>query len=219
MQISSPIIPAIIPQSYDDLLVQVEKLKGLPEVHVDVVDGLFVPSISWPYIAHDSVVEAYDVLSLFSLEVDLMVQNPLPAAREWLLAGADQLVFHIETISVEAFKVFTDECKVSVGVALSSATPLSQLYPYLPFADYVQCMSIAAIGSQGQPFDDSVISRLQTLKNEFPNLPLSVDGSINESTISKLTPLGLKRFIVGSAIIKAEYPKEVYTKLTLLVQS
>jgi ribulose-phosphate 3-epimerase len=216
MSFTSPIVPAIIPQSYDDLVAQVGKITGLPEVHVDVVDGVFVPSISWPYIGGDDVVRAFDLLAVFSLEVDLMVAKPLPAAEAWLKAGADQLVFHIETISVEAFKAFTDECKVSVGVSLNSATPLSQLHPYLPYADYIQCMGIASIGSQGQPFDESVIARLTQLQNEYPNLPLSIDGSVNQNTIPLLAPLKLPRLIVGSAIMGAADAKEAYHTLTTL---
>ncbi|MBY0538620.1 hypothetical protein K2P47_04460 [Patescibacteria group bacterium] len=216
MQISSPIIPAIIPQSYNDLVEQVKKITGLPEVHVDVVDGVFVPSVSWPYNSESDVVEAFALLSQFSLEVDLMVEKPLPAARAWLVAGADQLVFHVETISVDAFAQFTAECPVSVGISCSNDTPLTVLYDYIPHADYVQCMGIAKIGSQGQPFDMTVIERLQQIKQQFPQVALSIDGSINESSIPNLLSLGISRFIVGSAIIKAEYPKEVYQTLTAL---
>jgi ribulose-phosphate 3-epimerase len=219
MQISSPIVPAIIPQSYDDLVQQVEKIKGLPEVHVDVVDGVFVPSVSWPYNGGWDVVIALGLLSQFSLEVDLMVAQPLPAAHAWLKAGADQLVFHVETISVEAFAQFTADCPVSVGISCNNDTPLPILYEYLPHADYVQCMGIATIGSQGQPFDESVIERISQIHAQYPKIALGVDGSINESTIPKLLQLGLSRFIVGSAIITAEQPKEAYAKLTKLAQS
>jgi ribulose-phosphate 3-epimerase len=219
MQISSPIIPAIIPQSYDDLVLQVKKITSLPEVHVDVVDGVFVPSVSWPYSPEGDVVSARDLLARFSLEVDLMVSKPLPAAVAWLAAGADQLVFHVETISVEAFAQFVADCPVSVGIACNNSTPLAVLYDYVPHADYVQCMGIATIGSQGQPFDEGVIERMLQIRQQFPQMAIAIDGSINESTIPKLIPLGLARFIVGSAIIKAEHPRDVYAKLTQLAQS
>jgi pentose-5-phosphate-3-epimerase len=148
-----------------------------------------------------------------------MVAKPLPAAQAWLKAGADQLVFHVETVSVEAFKKFTDDCPVSVGISCNNGTPLSVLYGYLPHADYVQSMGIATIGSQGQPFDESVIARITQIKNDFPYLMQSIDGSINELTVPQLTSLGLSRFIVGSALIKAQHPKEVYIALTKLALS
>lgn len=218
MSITSPIIPAIIPTSYKDLVLQVTKLRGLPEVHVDVIDGIFAPATSWPYHDQADVTTAYELLAPFSLEVDLMVAKPLPAAKAWLKAGADQLVFHIETISVEAFKQFTFECPVSVGVSCSNSTPLQLLYPYLPFTDYVQCMGIATIGSQGQPFDESVLERLKQIQIKFPKLSLSIDGSINETTVPLLKDLKLSRYIVGSAIMNACEPKEMYRTLTALTK-
>jgi ribulose-phosphate 3-epimerase len=219
MSLTSKIIPAIIPRSYDNLVTQIATISGLPEVHVDVVDGVFVPAISWPYREPVDVTMAFGVLEKFSLEVDLMVAKPLPAALEWLKAGADQLVFHIETIESKVLENFTHAHAVTVGVALSSDTPLEALYPYLPFVEYVQVMGIATIGAQGQPFDDRVIDRIKSLREAYPSMPISIDGSVNNKTISQLKNLGLQRFIVGSAIVSAENPKDAYYELTKLTQS
>ena len=141
------------------------------------------------------------------------------AAAAWLKAGADQLVFHIETISVERLQDFTQKQAVTVGVAISSATPLETVYPYIPFVDYVQVMGIAEIGAQGQPFDVSVVERIITLATLYPQLPLSIDGSVNMKTLQQLKTLPLSRFIVGSAIIQHANPQEAYAELTQLVQS
>lgn len=219
MQLSSLIIPALIPTSYDDLVQTIAQLRGLPEVHVDVVDGKFVPAMSWPYKENDDVRKAYELLRPFSLEVDLMVENPLKAAEAWLEAGADQLVFHIETISASVLKNFAHVHNVTIGVALSSATNLKDLHLYLPFVEYVQVMGIALIGAQGQPFDSSVIARIKTIQEKYPALPISIDGSVNGSTLSQLKNLGLHRFIVGSAIVGCSDPKRAYQELTKLVQS
>lgn len=219
MQLSSPIIPAVIPQSFTNLEQMVGKLRGLPEIHVDVVDGKFVPATSWPYKENDDVTKAYALLQPFSLEVDLMVDNPLRAAEAWLKAGADQLVFHIETISVPVLENFTRTHGVTIGVSLNSATALETIYPYLPFVDYVQVMGIAHIGSQGQPFDETVLERIKILKETYPDLPLSIDGSINKETLPQLKSLGLHRYIVGSAIVGAANPKDAYEALSTLVRS
>lgn len=219
MTLSSPIVPAIIPQSYDDLVRVVSQLQGLPEIHVDVVDGKFVPAVSWPYLHNDDVSVAYKLLAPFSLEVDLMVEKPLPEANAWLKAGADQLVFHIETIEASVLENFIQAHDVTVGVAISSATPLEALFPYLQFVTYVQVMGIASIGSQGQPFDSAVINRIATLRNKYPHLPISIDGSVNATTLPLLKNMGLHRFIVGSAIIGSTDPKVAYQALTNLVKS
>ncbi len=219
MQLSSPIIPAIIPQSYDDLVQTIDQLRGLPEVHVDVVDGKFVPAISWPYIENNDVTRAFNLLRPFSLEVDLMVENPLRAAEAWLKAGADQLVFHIETIEATVLENFTHRHNVTVGVAISSDTPLENLYPYLAFVEYVQVMGISTIGAQGQPFDTSVIDRIKAIQDMYPTMAISIDGSVNPDTLPQLKNLGLQRFIVGSAIVGTPHPKNAYEELTKLVRS
>ncbi|MES2748785.1 MAG: hypothetical protein V4606_00085 [Patescibacteria group bacterium] len=219
MSFSSPIVPAIIPQSFADLQNQISKLRGLPEVHVDVVDGVFVSACSWPYSHHESVITSFQLLEPFSLEVDLMVEKPLPAALEWLKAGADQLVFHIETIAPAVLENFVQQHDVTIGVALSSNTSLETLYPYLPFIDYVQLMGIATIGAQGQPFDISVLERISVLRENHPHIPISIDGSVNAETLPQLKNFSLERYIVGSAIMGADNPREAYRTLTALVQS
>lgn len=219
MQLSSPIVPAVIPQSFDDLVKIITQLQGLPEIHVDVVDGKFVPAVSWPYKENDDVSKAYELLRPFSLEVDLMVENPLRAAEAWLKAGADQLIFHIETIEATVLENFTYRHNVTVGVAISSDTPLENLYPYLAFVEYVQVMGIATIGTQGQPFDSSVIDRIKAIQDMYPAMAISIDGSINPSTLPQLKNLGLQRFIVGSAIVGTSHPKNAYQELTELVRS
>ena len=219
MQLSSPIIPAIIPQSYDDLVQTIALLQGLPEVHVDVVDGKFVSAISWPYKENDDVSKAYELLRPFSLEVDLMVENPLRAAEAWLKAGADQLVFHIETIEAKVLERFTQTHDVTVGVAMSRVTPSENLFPYLPFVEYVQVMGIATIGAQGQPFDSSAIERIKTIQKKYPAMPISIDGSVNKDTLPLLKKLGLHRFILGSAIVGTKNPKKAYQDFTELVRS
>lgn len=208
-----------MPTSYADLVHIIEKLPGLPEVHVDVLDGKFVPATSWPHTNGDDVAIAYELLRPFSLEVDLMVEKPLVAAEAWLRAGADQLVFHIETIEASVLENFTHAHAVTVGVALDNDTSLEKLQPFLAFVDYVQLMGIATIGAQGQPFDTRVIERIKSIRTTHPAMPISIDGSVNKDTLPQLKHLGIHRFIVGSAIVSAENPKNAYLELTKLAQS
>lgn len=219
MIIHSPIVPAVIPKSFSDLVVQVKKLTGLPEIHVDVTDGKFVPMVSWPYENKDSVVEAAELLESFSLEVDLMVSNPIEAAKQWLKAGADQLVFHVETLTVSELKNFTETYDVTIGIAASNSTPLEKVYEYIKYCDYIQVMGIAEIGSQGQPFDKSCLERIKNIRTEYKEMAISIDGSVNSKTLSMLSELSLDRYIVGSAIMATESPRNTYLDLTKLVSS
>ena len=217
--ISSPIVPAIIPSSVADLAATIHALGHVPELHVDVVDGQFVPFRSWPYITPDSPVSALSVLAPYTLEVDLMVLDPVTAAVDWVGVGADRLVFHVESISVDAFKAFVLATTVTVGISALNDTPFTTLEAYLPFADFVQVMGIAAIGAQGQPFDERGFERIVTLQSEYPQLSLSLDGSVNADTLPRLATLGLDRYIMGSAIVKAADPAAAYTLFSRIARA
>jgi len=213
---TSPIIPAIIPSTLSDLRQLVSRLAGLPEIHLDVVDGIFVPFISWPYNSQELPRVAKESLDVFSLEVDLMVSKPLSAAHNWIEAGADQLVFHVETISLASFKDFTDNTNMTIGISSNNDTDFNILKEYLPYADYVQVMGIGAIGTQGQPFDVRSLNRIAMIRENFPNLAISIDGSVNAETLPKLVSLKLNRYIIGSAIIKQDDQILAYKKFTTM---
>lgn len=215
----SPIVPAIIPQSYNDLEAQVARLVGVPEVHLDVVDGVFVDSLSWPYEPVGIPQRAQALLAPFSLEVDLMVEDQCGAGAAWLMAGADQLVFHAEVVSVSELEQFSTIHRCSIGIAASNEYPLEQLYQYFPFVDYVQVMGIAQIGAQGQSFDSRALTRIARIQADFPQLHISLDGSVNPETLPSLTKFHLQRLIVGSAIMGAPHPLKAYHELTNLVHS
>jgi ribulose-phosphate 3-epimerase len=214
-----PIVPAIIPKSAAEILELLPKLSFSPEVHVDVVDGQFVPYVSWPYSPSGSPLEIKTETDKFTLEVDLMVEDPLLAAESWLAAGADMLVFHTENISPDALKRFAESTKISIGIAAINDTPLEVLETYLGAVDYVQLMGIAKVGAQGQPFDARVLTRIIELKKSYPTLTISIDGSVNQQTVTKLVAAGADRLICGSAIVGAANPRAAYTELLAQINS
>lgn len=208
-----PIVPAIIPQSAGELKETLGQLKFSPEIHVDVVDGKFVPFVSWPYEPIGSPAEVKQSTDSYTLEVDLMVEDPVSAAKEWIKAGADMLVFHVETISYDDFLDFASTTSISIGISALNDTPLQVFKPYIKVADAIQLMGIAKIGAQGLPLDERVFDRIEELKREFPHHPITVDGSVNMETIKRLDEAGVDRFICGSAIVGAHDPLLAYQKL------
>lgn len=212
-----PIVPAFIPQSETDAKETLQALRFSPEVHLDVVDGKFTSTISWPYEPVGDSIAIKQYSDQFSLEVDLMVADPLIAAVDWVTAGADMLVFHVETVSLENFKNFEAFTHVSVGVSAHGDTPLSTLFEYAEFADCIQLMGIHEIGAQGQPFDTSVLDKIAAVKAAYPEKPITIDGSVNEHTIVKLKKAGADRFIVGSAITLQPDPAAAHKALSLLI--
>jgi ribulose-phosphate 3-epimerase len=208
-----PIVPALIPKSSEQIITVLPNLSFSPEVHVDVVDGKFVPFSSWPYSPAGEPATVSATTDHFTLEVDLMVEDPISAATAWIEAGADMLVFHVETIDLATFTRFADTTNISIGISALNDTPLEVLEPYAAVADYIQVMGIAKIGAQGQPFDERVLERIKSLKISFPKLSITVDGSVNKETIARLAAAGADRVICGSAIVGASNPYEAYQEL------
>ncbi|MCB9812618.1 hypothetical protein H6778_03100 [Candidatus Nomurabacteria bacterium] len=214
---SYPIVPAIIPQSREAVFTYAKQLTFSRELQLDLVDGKFVSSVSWPYEPSGEPLSVKSQLDPYTLEVDLMVADPLSAAADWVIAGADMLVFHIETLSLEDFTRFAEGTCVSVGVSAHGATSLEQLIEYAERADYIQLMGIYEIGAQGLPFDEGVLEKAEILKRRFPQKMISVDGSVNQTTIKRLRDAGVDRFICGSAIVQQPDPEAAHAALSALI--
>ena len=214
---SVPIVPAVIPPSRAALEASFTDLAFADELSIDVVDGAFVPFSSWPYEPSGEPRAVRHLLTTRTVEVDLMVTDQVAAARSWLAAGADMLVFHARGISPEALAAVAADTNVSLGISILNDVSVDAIEPYLPSVDYIQFMGIAQIGAQGQPFDERVLAHVRTCKQRYPDYPITVDGSVNAATIPKLLAAGADRLIVGSAIVKADDPATAYAQLTALV--
>lgn len=230
------IIPAIMPSSYADLKAKAARVRGIALLaQIDIMDGVFVASQSWPYESgrisddidfgklsrQDDVLPFWDELEY---EIDLMIEAPELHIDEWLPLGAARLIFHIESIrNQEAFwghaifqpgaRYIGNEKIFEVGIAIDPATPLDAIEHHLMRVDFVQCMGIAKIGYQGQPFDDRVLGHVNTLRAKHPNLPISIDGGVNMDTAKLLKQAGATRLVSGSAVFGASDAKEAITAL------
>ena len=214
---SIPIVPAVIPDSLAAAIEATKLFRFSHEIHVDVIDGKFVPNVSWPYDPEGEVIALKPHTDTYTLEVDLMVENPFKAASAWEAAGADMLVFHVETIDLASFEDFIEHTGITVGISFHGDTNIESVLPYIEVADYVQVMGIHTIGAQGQPFSEETFSKIERIKSEFPGKMISVDGSVNPNTIKRLAKAGADRLIVGSAIIGADDPHAAYSELCALV--
>ena len=90
---------------------------------------------------------------------------------------------------------------IELGLAINTTTPLSAIEQYLDRIDFVQCMGIEHIGQQGEPFDPRVLEQIKSLRSIYPEIIISVDGSVNEDTAPLLVQAGANRLVVGSALI------------------
>ncbi|OGG86109.1 hypothetical protein A2392_01455 [Candidatus Kaiserbacteria bacterium RIFOXYB1_FULL_46_14] len=214
------IIPAIIPKSLDDLKDKLALLSFAPAVQIDLVDGKFVENVSWPYEPVGAAADATALIEDHEIEVDLMVDNPVLVAKDWLTIGAKRIVIHLESLSsVEDILSLKDNTHVLLGLAINNDTPIERLHPFVDQIDFVQLMGIASIGKQGEPFDDRVIDRITTIRSLYPNLTITVDGAVGKTNLAALKNAGANRFVVGSAILNSADPESTYEDLLKIIAS
>ena len=97
-----------------------------------------------------------------------------------------------------------DAKPVELGVAINIETPEKNIAPFIKNIDVIQCMGIAKIGYQGNPFDDRVLAKIKDLQGKYPRTAISVDGGVNLDTAPKLISAGATRLVAGSAIFKSK---------------
>jgi ribulose-phosphate 3-epimerase len=218
------ITPAVMPESLDDLREKLSQIDGLvPFVQVDLMDGIFVPSIDWPYTpgGREELSRTIDeeeglpFWNTLNYEIDLMVSTPKEAAEEWIRAGARRIILHLESaddikgivqrLSAELRGPTASQvAPIELGIALNIDTPNEALEPFLDSVDFVQFMGIEKIGYQGQPFDERVLSKVVDLRALRPDAILAVDGGVNLDTAPLLIEAGVNRLAVGSALFESE---------------
>lgn len=219
-----PVVPAPMPTSRVELIEFTKVLRFSHELHVDLVDGVFARTQTWPFDTsniNEEVLSIKPHTDAYTLEVDLMITNPIPLASQWIQAGADMLVFHIETVDLASFIDFIDHApkSVSIGASFSGDTAVEAVFPYLEHADYVQVMGIHTIGAQGQPLDEAVFAKIEEIRSAFPHVMISIDGSVNQTTAPRLVKAGADRLIVGSAIVKQADPEAAYHSIFAIVNA
>ncbi len=215
------VIPAILVDTYEELRESISRMASLvPIVQIDICDGKFTPEASWPISefhgdrstqAIDSILDEEEGLPYWDsvdFEFDLMVRDAHKDFEFYTRLGAKRLVFHIEAESDKAeFKEFLEGLdmymreNVEIGIALNTTTPISEITPLILNVDFIQCMGIEHIGRQGEPFDERVLDQIKELRKLYPEIIISVDGSVNETTAPMLVEAGANRLVIGSALI------------------
>ncbi|MBU8848242.1 MAG: ribulose-phosphate 3-epimerase [Desulfobacterales bacterium] len=209
------IAPSILSADFTRLgeeLITVEQA-GADWIHIDVMDGQFVPNITYGPI----IVEACKRASNLVLDVHLMIEKPDLIIPEFAKAGADYISVHQEACphlhrSLQLIKSFG----VKAGVALNPATPLSSIKWIADQLDFVLIMSVNP-GFGGQKFIESSIDKIkalsQMLKEKNPNAIIQIDGGINKDTIKSVSMAGATSFVAGSAIFNTKDYKEAILSL------
>jgi ribulose-phosphate 3-epimerase len=202
------ILPSLLMCDFGNLRGEVEQLEaaGTKGLHLDVMDGHFVPNLTYGM----PIVKGLRRHTQLPLDVHLMIANPLQFAKQFAEAGADLITFHVEAVddAVAAAGQIRD-LGVAVGIALNPDTPLEQILPAIEHCDVVLVMSVNA-GFGGQSFNPSALEKLRALRKRYPDLLLEIDGGIDNRTIGKCRSAGCDLFVVGSAIFgQSDYGRAI----------
>src|SRR3954465_3127401 len=200
LRAASPgIMPSLLACDFAHLEPEVHgvELSGVPALHLDVMDGHFVPNLSIGV----PIVEAVRRITDLPLDVHLMISNPAEYIEAFRKAGADSLTIHIEAVPDP--RPVLDKIRslgALAGLALNPPTPLSSIEASLPHCDLVLVMSVMP-GFGGQEFDDVAIEKLHELSTRKDcDALLEVDGGVNARTAGACAEAGAELFVAGTAI-------------------
>jgi len=215
------IAPSILSADFSRLGDEVRAVErsGADVIHVDVMDGHFVPNITIGPL----VVQGLKRLTSLPLDVHLMIENPERYIEAFAQAGSDWITFHAEVCPHPKRMIKKiRQLNVRPGIVLKPATPLKTLFPVLEDLDLALIMSVNP-GFGGQSFIPSTLKKIARLKklideNQYP-LEIEVDGGVKIENIREVSRAGGDIFVVGTGIFKTNDYEETIRKLRIEIGS
>lgn len=203
------ISPSILASDYANLQSELERISTSDLIHVDVMDGHFVPNISIGAPVVASIKKVCNV----PFDVHLMISNPIDYVEDFANAGADIICFHTECDSdVEK----TVDKIISLGkkpaLAIKPSTPIDDVVKYLDKLSMVLVMTVEP-GFGGQSFMESTMPKIEAIRKINPDIDIEVDGGINPETIKIASRAGANVFVAGSAVFKSVDPAQTIALL------
>jgi ribulose-phosphate 3-epimerase len=208
------IAPSILSADFSKLGDEIQSVEkaGADWIHVDVMDGHFVPNITIGPL----IVEAARRVTSLPLDVHLMIEHPEKYIEDFAKAGANLISVQVEAcIHLNRTVQMIKALDLRAGAVLNPATPLSTLEWVLEDVDFVMIMSVNP-GFGGQKFIPNSIDKIRALRKMIEDKGLSalieIDGGVNENTIKNVSDAGADVFVAGSAIFKSpDYKKTIAT--------
>jgi ribulose-phosphate 3-epimerase len=206
------ISPSLLAADFSNLQAELKKIPNADSLHLDVMDGLFVPNISFGF----PIIKSLKTKTKIPLDTHLMIEHPGRYTKAFAELS-DSLSFHVEAaqkpeISLKEIR----DLGVSPGLAVNLKTPVQKVFQYLPLVDFVLVMSVNA-GFGGQSFHPSALSKISAVREEAEKqslkLDISVDGGINSETAKQCVKAGANILIAGSTVFKAKNPKKAIEEL------
>ena len=202
--------PSVLAADFSDLRSEIQKVESAEcdMLHLDVMDGMFVPNISFGM----PVIAALRPHSKLLFDVHLMIEDPIRYIKDFVKAGADSITFHYESCNDQ--KAVIEEIRkygVRVGISIKPQTPAFVLEPLLPLVDMVLVMTVEP-GFGGQKLIPDTLSTVRQVKDmsAFMKAPIDiqVDGGITPENAHLAVEAGANVLVAGSAVFRAEDVKE-----------
>lgn len=202
------VVPAVLTDNPEAL----KEMLGVAQiftdfVQIDIMDGLFVPSQS---------ISAEDIANIkpgLKWEAHLMVNNPQSYIKDFVKAGAHQIIFHYEADVSHADLIDKIHASgIKAGVALNPDTDIALLDPIMKKLDSVLFMSVIP-GFYGSKFISGVLEKIVKFRKQYPSIQTGIDGGIKETNILEVAKTGVNSICVGSAVFCQENPAESYHRL------
>lgn len=210
------IIPAVMPKNYNDLKSLLGRVsKKTDWVQIDVMDGKFTHSVSWPYQNEKGKSDFEEIQNGdeglpywedLNFSLDLMISNPYEETEKWINAGASRVILHWSSlrrsdVNLEEFILSLKEKNAEVCLAFLCSDDIESAQYLISKVDSVQFMGIEKIGFQGEPFKEEILYSISDFKEKNPDVTIGVDGSVNSDTVFDLKEAGVTRFVSGSYIL------------------
>lgn len=202
------VAPSILAADFLHLSKDVETVNVHGDIiHLDIMDGTFVPNISFGF----PVVEAVAKEARRPMDVHLMIVHPEKYVERFAKAGASMISFHYEAVKDQSDAVIDliHGFNVKAGIVINPDCPVESIFPYLGKVDFVLLMSVFA-GFGGQKFIEGTYDRIRAVRKELRRIGsealIEVDGGVTTANAGKLAKAGAGILVAGSAVFKAEDP-------------
>ncbi len=208
------VVPSILSADFSKLGAQVAEVMeaGARVIHVDVMDGHFVPPITMgPLVASAIADQVHDAGG--GIDVHLMVARPADHVEEFARAGADCITAHFEADpNIHRTLGAIREAGCLAGVAINPGTPAVAVSELGPYADVVLCMSVNP-GWGGQSFIETSPEKVRRIRDIASTPVIEMDGGIDADTVGKVAEAGATLFVAGSAVFGAPDPGEAFQRI------
>jgi len=207
MTVETKIAPSILSADFSNLGQEIKDVvkAGADWLHIDVMDGVFVPNIT----IGPCVVKSIRAATNIPFDVHLMIENPISHVEAFAKAGADIITFHAEACKVARQTI--DKIKKlnkKVGMSIKPKTPVSVIEPYFSDLDLILVMTVEP-GFAGQKFMLKALPKIKELKKKYSG-DIEVDGGITEETAKKAIDAGANVLVAGTSVFgKSDYKKAI----------